>query len=183
MRPSWEPPRDSGLRWTWIDNSRPFIANGEVRVSQTQSTSIENDLIIVTMFNLDKLSDVRPEIQQGSTWEKGHIPKSLDSFVESLVHCVDRRRCHFKVRESSVGPRFLGVKAHSNGRGYNNEAEGLTGHRPYQEPPCPNYESMNNPIGINPTTQGPMIPKIPIWKLIQHPLFLFTLTLALLLFT
>ena len=115
MRPSWEPPRDSGLRWTWIDNSRPFITNGDVRVSQTQSSSIENDLITVTMFNLDKLSDVRPEIQQGSTWEKGHIPKSLDSFVESLVHCVDRRRCHFKVGESSVGPRFLGVKAHSNG--------------------------------------------------------------------
>ena len=28
MRPPWDPSRDSGLRWTWLDNFGPFITNG-----------------------------------------------------------------------------------------------------------------------------------------------------------
>ena len=45
MRPPWDPSRDSGLRWTWLDNFGPFITNREVRVSQTLSSGIESDSV------------------------------------------------------------------------------------------------------------------------------------------
>lgn len=111
MRAPWDPPKDSSLKWTWLANFGPFITNGEVRDSQTLSSDTESDSVTVTMFNLNKLNDVKPEIIQGSTWEKGHIPESLDSFVESLMQRVDRRRFHFELGESSTGPGLLGAQA------------------------------------------------------------------------
>lgn len=67
MRAPWDPPRDSSLKWTWLANFGPFITNGEVRDSQTLSSDTESDSVTVTMFNLNKLNDVKPEIIQGST--------------------------------------------------------------------------------------------------------------------
>lgn len=28
-RPPWQPPPNSNLQWTWIENSGPFITNGQ----------------------------------------------------------------------------------------------------------------------------------------------------------
>lgn len=69
------------------------------------------------MFNLDKLNDARLEILHDQGWAKGCIPKSPDSFIESLVQKVDRGRFKFEVGDSSNGPRLvdpLHVNSHVN---------------------------------------------------------------------
>nr|POE55683.1 hypothetical protein CFP56_59234 [Quercus suber] len=104
-------PLKLGLKWTWLANAGPFITNGEVKESQALSSDTESDSVTVTMFNLDKLNDVRLEVKQGSTWEKGHISESPDSFIESLVQRVDRRRFRFELVESSIGLGLLGAQA------------------------------------------------------------------------
>lgn len=106
MGPSWFPLCASGFKWTWINGSRPFITNGEVREPQHSSSYIESDSVTVTMFNLDSLNEVRPEVMQGITWDKGSIPESLESFIKSLLQCVNRGRFRFELGNSSSGPRL-----------------------------------------------------------------------------
>ena len=59
------------------------------------------------MFNLDKLNEDRPEVRQDQGWAKGCIPESLDSFIESLVQRVNRRRFRFGLGSSSHGPSLI----------------------------------------------------------------------------
>lgn len=59
------------------------------------------------MFNLDSLNERRPEIVQAQTWMTGCIPESLDSFIESLVQRVNRKRFRFELGDSSNGPRLI----------------------------------------------------------------------------
>ena len=48
------------------------------------------------MFSLDSLNETRPETMQNQGWKKGCIPKSPDSYIETLVQMVDRGRFHFE---------------------------------------------------------------------------------------
>lgn len=48
--------------------------NGDIRNAQNLSSDTNSDLVTVIMFNLDRLNDVKPEVRQRSTWEKGQIP-------------------------------------------------------------------------------------------------------------
>ena len=81
MRPSWFPPRATRLKWTRVASSGLFITNVEVEASQSQTSDTKNDSVTATMFSLDNLNDIKPEVRQGSTREKGKIPESPDSFV------------------------------------------------------------------------------------------------------
>lgn len=70
----------------------------------------------VIMFNLDKLNVVRPKVRQGSTWDKGLIPESPDSLIESLVQRVNWGRFCFELGDSSSSPRLYRTQAqHLNG--------------------------------------------------------------------
>ena len=59
------------------------------------------------MFNLDSLNESIPKAMQCLGWDKGRIPESPDTFVESLVQRVNRRRFRFELGDSSNGPRLL----------------------------------------------------------------------------
>ena len=109
MRPSWFSPKAMGLKWTWVEDSRPFITNSEVRESNLATSDTESDLVIVTMFNLDKLNDIKPEV----TWNRGMIPESLHSFIESLVQCVKRGKFRLELGDSSSGPHQNQAQAQS----------------------------------------------------------------------
>ena len=63
MRPTWLPPNDSNLKWTWIEGSSPFIANGQSCHPQFEAFDTESDTTAV-MFNLDQLNEERPEARQ-----------------------------------------------------------------------------------------------------------------------
>ena len=91
MRPSWFPPRATRLKWTRVASSGLFITNGEVEASQSQTSYTKSDSVTATMFSLDNLNDIKPEVRQGFTREKGQIPESPDSFVESLVQRVNKK--------------------------------------------------------------------------------------------
>lgn len=66
------------------------------------------------MFNLDNLNEDRPKVQcQG--WDKGCIPKSPDSCIESLVQRVNRGRFKFELRDSNNGPRLINPQEEQNG--------------------------------------------------------------------
>ena len=65
--------------------------NGDVEASQSQTSDTKSDSVTATMSSLDNLNDIKPEIRQGSTWKKGQIPESPDSFVKSLVQRVNKK--------------------------------------------------------------------------------------------
>lgn len=109
MRPSWFSPKAMGLKWTWVEDSRPFITNSEVRESNLATSDTESDLVIVTMFNLDKLNDIKPEV----TWNRGMIPESLHSFIESLVQCVKRGKFRLELGDSRSRPHLNQAQAQS----------------------------------------------------------------------
>lgn len=70
-RPSWLPSSDSELKWAWVNDRGPYLTNGELRNSQTRASDSESDFVTVTMFNLDRLNEARPEVRNVSTWERG----------------------------------------------------------------------------------------------------------------
>ena len=110
MRPTWLPPNDSNLKWTWIEGSGPFITNGQSCHSQFEASDTESDTTAV-MFNLDQLNEERPEARQDQGWAKGCIPESPDSYIESLIQKVDRGRCRFELGGSSHGPSLIDTLA------------------------------------------------------------------------
>ena len=63
----------------------PFIINGQVEEMQNNTSEIDTESTTAIIFNLDRLNEERSEQMQGINWPNGLIPKSLDSFVESLV--------------------------------------------------------------------------------------------------
>nr|POF23744.1 hypothetical protein CFP56_67147 [Quercus suber] len=65
MRPSWFPPRATRLKWTWVVSLGLFITNGEVEASQSHASDTESDSVTATMFSLDNLNDIKPEVRQG----------------------------------------------------------------------------------------------------------------------
>ncbi|KAL0011589.1 hypothetical protein SO802_006697 [Lithocarpus litseifolius] len=75
QRPPWQPPPDSNLQWTWIDDNGPFITNGQCSNPQFPDSDFESDTTAI-MFNLDSLNETKPESTQNLGWEKGCIPES-----------------------------------------------------------------------------------------------------------
>ena len=125
-RPPWQPLLHSNLQWTWKEDSGPFITNGQSYHSQFTDSDNDSDTTTI-MFNLDSLNDTGPEAMQNQGWEKGCIPESPDSFIESLVQRVDSGRFKFELGDSSTGPSLrnsqscnpvnsLGQSVHNKGR-------------------------------------------------------------------
>ena len=102
MRPPWQPPASTDLRWTWVGGEGPFITNGEVREATHDSSETESESLTERYFNLDKLNEERPEVRTGEAWRRGQIPESPEEFVESLIQRVNRGRCRFERDNSSV---------------------------------------------------------------------------------
>lgn len=112
MRPLWVPPKCSTLKWTWVDGAGLFITTGEMRDNHPSSSGTESSSATVTMFNLDKLNEDRPEVLQVPAWSHGQIPESFDSLIESLVQRVDWGRFKFEVgNSSSTGPQLIHPQA------------------------------------------------------------------------
>lgn len=98
-------PTDSmPLRWTWQDGAGPFVTNEIFRDSYHSSSETDNYSLIATMFNLDRLNMDKPEVRGVSLWERGQIPKSLDSLVEDLVRRINRDSFNFELGGASDGP-------------------------------------------------------------------------------
>ena len=72
-RSPWQPPQDSNLQWTWNEGNGPFITNGQSTHPHFEALDSESDTTTI-MFNLDSLSESRPEAMQYHGWEKGCIP-------------------------------------------------------------------------------------------------------------
>ncbi|KAL0014775.1 hypothetical protein SO802_001844 [Lithocarpus litseifolius] len=106
MRPPWLPHDESNLKWTWIEGSGPFITNGLTTHPQFKASGFESDTTVV-MYNLDKLNEERPKAMQDQGLAKGCIPKSSDSFIESLVQRVNCGRFRFELEGSSHGPSMI----------------------------------------------------------------------------
>lgn len=66
------------------------------------------------MYNLDSLNENRPEVQCHG-WDKGCIPESPDTYIESLVQRVNRGRFKFELGDSSNGPRLINPQKEHNG--------------------------------------------------------------------
>lgn len=111
MRSLWLPPKSTALRWTWVEGADPFITNREMRDNHPTSSEIENSSTTGTMFNLNKLNDDRLEVVRGIAWNRGQIPESPDSVIESLVQRVDRGRFRFEIGSSNNGPQRLRPQA------------------------------------------------------------------------
>lgn len=77
------------------------------------SPETKSDSITALMFNLDNLNTDRPEVLPNSTWNRGQIPESPDSMIETLVQRVDRGRFRFEVGNSSNGPNLVPNEAQS----------------------------------------------------------------------
>nr|POF06586.1 hypothetical protein CFP56_17320 [Quercus suber] len=105
-RPSWYPPTNSALKWTWMEGDGPFLTNGVLRNTSISSSETESESITATMFNLDSLNIQRAEVVPQSTWARGEIPESPESLVENLVRRVNRRRFHFELGDASNGPQL-----------------------------------------------------------------------------
>lgn len=99
-------PQSPQLRWTWFGGSSLFITNEEVKISYHSPSETGNDSVTAIMFNLDSPYAVRPEVMQDTTWDRGLIPETLNSFIESLVQRVNRGGFIFELGNSSTGPRF-----------------------------------------------------------------------------
>ena len=55
LRPPWQLPVSSDLRWTWVGGEGPFITNGEIRGLNMDSSETESDSVTERLYNLDKL--------------------------------------------------------------------------------------------------------------------------------
>lgn len=76
-------------------DSGPFITNGQSSHPQFVDSDTKSDITTI-MFSLDSLNETRPETMQNQGWKQGCIPKSPDSYIETLVQMVDRGRFHFE---------------------------------------------------------------------------------------
>nr|POF07466.1 hypothetical protein CFP56_20157 [Quercus suber] len=82
-KPTWQPPQESSLQWTWIEGNGPYITNGQNTRPHFESSDTDSDTTTI-MFNLDSLNEDKPKVQcQG--WDKGCILESPDSYIESLL--------------------------------------------------------------------------------------------------
>ena len=70
----------------------PVLTTGDFRETNLDSSETESESLTATLFNLDSLNESRPEVMQGTRWTNGQIPESPDSFVQPLVHRVNRGR-------------------------------------------------------------------------------------------
>ena len=114
VRPPWVPPTSSGLRWTWIGQDGLLLTIGDFRETNHDSSETESESLTATLFNLDSLNVSRPEVMQGTRWTNGQIPESPDSFVQPLVHRINRGQLGFEVGDSSLGPRLSRPHARSH---------------------------------------------------------------------
>ena len=89
-----------------MEGAGPFTTNGILREPPLPHSDSESDFITAVMFNLDALNEVRPDVMPNSTWDRGQIPESPDSFIETLVQQVDEGRFRFELGDSSSGPRL-----------------------------------------------------------------------------
>nr|POE68623.1 hypothetical protein CFP56_62623 [Quercus suber] len=94
------------LHWTWVNEARTFMTNGELREATKSSSAIESDSETVVMFNLDKLNEDRPIWLRGAAWERGQIPESTEGLIDPLVSRVDRDRLRVEIGGSSNGPNI-----------------------------------------------------------------------------
>jgi len=82
-KPTWQPPQELNLQWTWIEGNGPYITNGQSARPHFEASDTDSDTTTI-MFNLDNLNEDRPEVQcQG--WDKGCIPESPNFYIELLV--------------------------------------------------------------------------------------------------
>ena len=104
-KPTWQPPQESNLQWTWIKGNGPYITIGQSTRLHFEASDTDNDTTTIT-FNLDSLNEDGPTVQcQG--WDKGCIPKSPDSYIESLVQRINRGRFRFELGDSSDRPKLI----------------------------------------------------------------------------
>ena len=112
-KPTWQPPQELNLQWTLIEGSGPFITIGQCTRPHFEASDTESDTTAIKS-NLDSLNEDRPEVQcQG--WDKGGIPESPNSYIESLVQRVNRGRFIFELGDSSDGPRLVNPQEEHNG--------------------------------------------------------------------
>ena len=102
--PSWFPSKSSALKWSWIGGEGPFLTTGTLKDNQGWESETDSDSSTATLFNLDSLNRERPEVLLANQWNRGQIPESPDSFMDSLVRRMNRERLHFERGESSKGP-------------------------------------------------------------------------------
>ena len=76
IRPPWQPPVSTDLRWTWVGGEGPFITNGEVREATHNSSETKSESLTERYFNLDKLNEERPKVRTGEAWRHGQILES-----------------------------------------------------------------------------------------------------------
>ncbi|KAL0009101.1 hypothetical protein SO802_010603 [Lithocarpus litseifolius] len=61
-QPTWQPPQESNLQWTWIEGNGPYITNGQSTRPHFEASDTNSDTTAI-MFNLDSLNEDRPEVQ------------------------------------------------------------------------------------------------------------------------
>ena len=61
---------------------------------------------------------------QNQGWKKGCIPKSPDSYIETLVQMVDRGRFHFELGDLSNGPRLMDSQNRNSNSNLNQPDQG-----------------------------------------------------------
>ena len=49
------------IHWTWVNEARPFMTNGELREISEASSATVSESETVVMFNLDRLNENRPD--------------------------------------------------------------------------------------------------------------------------
>ena len=69
-RPPWQPPPHSNPQWTSIEDSGPFITNGQSSHPHVTDSDNDSDTTAI-IFNLDSLNDTRPKAMKNQGWEKG----------------------------------------------------------------------------------------------------------------
>ena len=82
------------------------MTNGNSQHPYFEDSETGSDATTI-MFNLDNLNEERPMVAQNGLWRKGCVPKSPDSFIESLVQRVDHGRFRFELGGPSDGPSLL----------------------------------------------------------------------------
>lgn len=53
VRPPWQPPISSDLKWTWVGGDGPYITNGKLRETNLDSSENESESVTERLFNLD----------------------------------------------------------------------------------------------------------------------------------
>ena len=86
-----------------IEGTGPFITNGELRETECLNLDMKIASVTALMFNLDNLNKEHPEVLPNSTWNRGQIPESPSSMIETLVQQVDKGRFKFEVGIQAMG--------------------------------------------------------------------------------